>query len=270
MRRDGSTSRRNYDQACSLATALDLVGERWSLLIVRELALGPMRFGDLAREVGGAPTDVLTRRLRDLEADGIISRRELEPPASAVVYELTELGRGLEPPMLELARWGMNFYRPEDAAAMEAGDLPSALRVLLQPLPDVEMTVELQCEGRTHTLRIANGWIAAERGGASGASGPGRAAVAGSLAPRGADMTITGPPLAVVAALVAGSGAMEPETVAGAAASTGADPTIANEATIEGDPAAIETLLAMVAVPAQLRTRFTQAATAAMAATRTA
>src|SRR5680860_1057631 len=98
-------SRRNYDQPCSLAGALDRIGERWSLLIVRELALGPLRFSDLAREVGGAPSDVLTRRLRDLEADGIVARRELDPPASAVAYELTALGRELERPMLELARW---------------------------------------------------------------------------------------------------------------------------------------------------------------------
>ena len=87
-------SPREYGQACSLACALDRIGERWSLLIVRELSLGPLRFSDLARAVGGAPTDVLTKRLRDLEGDGIVRRRELDPPASAVVYELTELGRG--------------------------------------------------------------------------------------------------------------------------------------------------------------------------------
>ena len=71
-------SRREYGQACSLACALDRVGERWSLLIVRELSLGPLRFSDLARAVGGAPTDVLTKRLRDLE-----SRRHRRPPRAA-------------------------------------------------------------------------------------------------------------------------------------------------------------------------------------------
>src|SRR3954449_7250390 len=73
-------ARRHYGQACSVAGALDRIGERWSLLIVRELLLGPLRFRDLTRAVGGAPTDVLTKRLRDLEADGVVARRELQGP----------------------------------------------------------------------------------------------------------------------------------------------------------------------------------------------
>ncbi|HEY3492365.1 MAG TPA: helix-turn-helix domain-containing protein, partial [Solirubrobacterales bacterium] len=91
----GMPRRRSYDQACSVATALDHIGERWSMLIVRELLLGPMRFSELAKTVGGAPTDVLTRRLRDLEADGVVRRRELPAPASGTVYELTDLGHEL-------------------------------------------------------------------------------------------------------------------------------------------------------------------------------
>ena len=74
-------SRREYGQECSLACALDAIGERWSLLIVRELSLGPLRFSELARSVGGAPTDVLTKRLKDLERDAIVSRRELGHPS---------------------------------------------------------------------------------------------------------------------------------------------------------------------------------------------
>ena len=73
-------TRREYSQPCSLACALDSIGERWALLIVRELLLGPLRFSELARAVGGAPTDVLTKRLRDLERDGIVQRRELPLP----------------------------------------------------------------------------------------------------------------------------------------------------------------------------------------------
>ncbi|MFP5389574.1 MAG: winged helix-turn-helix transcriptional regulator, partial [Thermoleophilia bacterium] len=92
-------TRREYGQSCSLACALDRIGERWTMLIVRELSLGPLRFSALARAVGGAPTDVLTKRLRDLEQHGIVERRELDPPSPATVYELTELGRGLEGPM---------------------------------------------------------------------------------------------------------------------------------------------------------------------------
>src|SRR3954463_15007953 len=110
--------RREYSQECSLAWALDSVGERWSMLIVRELSLGPLRFSDLARDVGGAPTDVLTKRLRDLEGDGIVARRELAPPASTAVYALTELGRGLERPMIELSRWGMELQTAADVVGL--------------------------------------------------------------------------------------------------------------------------------------------------------
>ncbi|HEU4944610.1 MAG TPA: helix-turn-helix domain-containing protein, partial [Solirubrobacterales bacterium] len=101
-------SPRNYGQACSLAGALDRIGGRWALLIVRELSLGPLRFSELVRAVGGAPTDVLTKRLRQLEQDGIVRRAELDPPAAATAYELTPVGRELEGPLLELGRWGLN------------------------------------------------------------------------------------------------------------------------------------------------------------------
>ena len=128
---------REYGQACSLACALDRIGERWTLLIVRELSLGPLRFSDLARAVGGAPTDVLTKRLRDLEQHGIVARRELDPPASATVYELTELGRGLERPMIELGRWGMDSAEARGRDRPAPSSLPNALRVILQPPADL-------------------------------------------------------------------------------------------------------------------------------------
>ena len=88
-----------------------------------------MRFSDLVRNVGGAPTDVLTKRLRDLESHGIVRRRELGPPATGVAYELTELGRGLERPMLELGRWGLHFERVDDVAELAPTSLANAIRV---------------------------------------------------------------------------------------------------------------------------------------------
>ena len=118
--------RREYGQPCSLACALDRVGERWSLLVIRELLLGPLRFSELDRAVGGAPTDVLSKRLRDLGEAGIVRRRELDPPASASVYELTALGRELERPLLELGRWGLNFHDPATIAEMPPAMLPNA------------------------------------------------------------------------------------------------------------------------------------------------
>ena len=183
-------SRRRYGQACSVAGALDRIGERWSLLIVRELLLGPQRFSDLARGVGGAPTDVLTRRLRDLEADGIVTRRELGPPASAVVYELTELGRALDGPLLELGRWGMNFFEVDQVSRLEASWLPNSLRVLLRAPPDASMTIQLLSEGRPFMMRVADGAVTAERGEA-----------------HEPDLTLSGP-RDVIALLIAGDDAL--------------------------------------------------------------
>lgn len=161
----GVPRRRSYDQACSVATALDRVGERWSMLIVRELLLGPLRFSELAKGVGGAPTDVLTRRLRDLEADGIVQRRELSAPASGTVYELTDLGHDLEGPIMELGRWGLNFYRLEDLPGLVTTSLANALRVVLDP-PKGSDTIVLQLHSEDHSnwLRIGGGESSAGRG----------------------------------------------------------------------------------------------------------
>src|ERR1044071_6211194 len=129
---------RQYGQACSLAYALDRIGERWTLLIVRELSLGPMRFSALVRAVGGAPTDILTKRLRELEQHGIVVRRELDPPASATVYALTELGRGLERPMIELGRWGMGLQKLEDVNDLAPSSLPIPIPGILRAPPHPE------------------------------------------------------------------------------------------------------------------------------------
>ena len=111
------------------------------MLIVRELMLGPLRFSELDRAVGGAPTDVLTKRLRDLAEDGVVSRTELAGPVPATVYELTELGRDLERPLIELARWGMRLQKVEDVVGLAPSSLPNALRVILQPPPDANFQI---------------------------------------------------------------------------------------------------------------------------------
>ena len=97
--------RRKYEDGCAIAQALDVVGERWALLVVRELVLGPKRFTDLLAGLHGASSDVLTQRLRDLTDAGVVHRRRLGPPASSWVYELTDWGAELEPIILELAQW---------------------------------------------------------------------------------------------------------------------------------------------------------------------
>jgi len=218
--------RRSYAQECSFATALDKVGERWSLLIVRELLLGPLRFSDLARLVGHAPTDVLTKRLRDLEADGIVRRRQLDPPASATVYELSDLGRGLERPLVEMGRWGMQLQRLPDVVGLPATSLANALRAILQPPPGVAMTVSLLSEDHHSHVRIEGGRVVAARGEAA--------------AP---DLTLIGTPVDVLAGLVVGGPAEE-------------------RVEVQGDRSLIGQLRAMVVIPDRLR----EEATAAFAA----
>lgn len=210
-------SRREYGQECSLACALDAIGERWSLLIVRELSLGPLRFSELARSVGGAPTDVLTKRLRDLERDGIVARHELDPPAAATVYELTELGRGLERPMIELARWGMQLQKAEDVVGLAPSSLPNALRTILRPPPEVAFDVGLRSNGQSFALRARDGWIDASRG-----------------AVDGPDLTLSGSPIEILAAVVVG-----PAGVPGVES--------------EGDEALLAELREMIVMPERLR-----------------
>jgi|SRR5919109_5190470 DNA-binding HxlR family transcriptional regulator/putative sterol carrier protein len=106
MKRRTMTLRR-YGDACGIATALDIVGERWALLLVRELLLGPKRFADLQAGLPGAGPNVLTQRLQELEAAGVIRRRTLPPPAGSRVYELTEWGAELDTIMSPLGRWGI-------------------------------------------------------------------------------------------------------------------------------------------------------------------
>ena len=103
---------KHYGQACAIARALDVVGERWSLLLVRELTLGPRRYRDLATGLPGIPSNVLAARLKDLQAAGVITRRTLPAPADVPVYELTGAGRALQPALKELLDWGLR-YGPE-------------------------------------------------------------------------------------------------------------------------------------------------------------
>ncbi|MEU2072797.1 winged helix-turn-helix transcriptional regulator [Streptomyces sp. NPDC056202] len=110
--------RRSYDQHCAAARALDLVGDRWTLLVVRELLAGPRRYTDLHADLPGVSTDMLAGRLKDMEGAELVTRRRLPPPASAFVYELTPRGRDLLPVLRTLAAWGapdLGEPRPTDA-----------------------------------------------------------------------------------------------------------------------------------------------------------
>jgi DNA-binding HxlR family transcriptional regulator len=99
-------AKRRYGQFCALARTLDTVGERWTLLVVRELMLGPKRYTDLLDALPGIGTNLLADRLKELEQHGVVTRTKLHPPAPAAVYELTERGRELKPALIALTRWG--------------------------------------------------------------------------------------------------------------------------------------------------------------------
>lgn len=123
---------RSYSQYCPIAHALDLVGERWSLLVVRELQHGPLRYTDLHARLQGASTNVLATRLRELEHGGVVRRTRLPAPAATTVYELTELGADLAPVLRELAHWGARSLGPPTADVdLQPGWLERALRTAL-------------------------------------------------------------------------------------------------------------------------------------------
>ncbi len=130
---------KTYDQYCPIAHALGAVGERWSLLIVRELLHGPRRYTDLADALPGIGTNILAARLRELESTGVLEKRKLPPPTPVTVYDLTEEGRGLHRVLHELARWGARSLGPPPDGAVDQspGWLEHALRlaVCLQAPP---------------------------------------------------------------------------------------------------------------------------------------
>jgi DNA-binding HxlR family transcriptional regulator len=147
--------RRSYDQYCAVARALDVLGERWALLIVRELLAGPRRYTDLHADLPGISTDMLATRLRELERDGLLTRRRLPAPAAAVVYELTGRGTALLPVLAGLAGWGGPLVadeRPTDAVRPHWAAIP-----LLDLLPVVPGVLEVQVEVSRFHLRLGDG-----------------------------------------------------------------------------------------------------------------
>ena len=128
-----TSKRRTYDDGCAAAHALDLVGERWALLVVRELLLGPKRFTDLRAGLSQASPNVLSQRLRELEGAGIVRRRKLPPPAASRVYELTDWGLELEPVIVRLGRWGARSPSKPRDAALGVDSLILSFRTMFDP-----------------------------------------------------------------------------------------------------------------------------------------
>ncbi|GLW12769.1 transcriptional regulator [Microtetraspora sp. NBRC 13810] len=160
------SSTRTYGDACAAAHALDLVGERWALLVVRELLLGPKRFSDLRSGLPNAGPNRVSQRLRELEQSGIVRRRKLGPPARSWVYELTDWGRQLEPVLVHLGRWGrLSPFRDLDAD-ISVDALMLALRgdFVSEAGGGLSATYALIFGDDRVTVRIADGTIDITRG----------------------------------------------------------------------------------------------------------
>lgn len=161
----------------------------------------------------------------NLEEAGVVARRELRPPVSATVYELTEIGRELERPMIELGRWGMHFYSLEEASQVNAWTLPNALRIILQPPAEIEMTLGLRCDGQAFKLRLAQGWITGER-----------------AEPDDADLVLSGEAAAILACVAHGEDG--------------------GEVQVDGDADLLAQIRGMVQLPPHLRAEMAAASTA--------
>jgi DNA-binding HxlR family transcriptional regulator len=152
------TTVRRYHDPCGIARALDVVGDRWALLIVRELIFGPKRFVQLRADLHGVSPNVLSQRLRDLENTGIVRRDVLDHPASVAVYELTARCRALEPILLELGRWGS-----QEALAttneLSINSLLLALKTVFDPLAGADASFGLGIDGHWYALTVAGSSI---------------------------------------------------------------------------------------------------------------
>ncbi|PCC67300.1 transcriptional regulator, HxlR family [Nannocystis exedens] len=183
---------RSYGSYCGVARALELVGERWALLIVRDLLVGPRRFTDLQRGLPRIPTNVLSTRLKELEQADVVRRRLLPRPGGAIVYELTDRGRALEPAVLALGRWGAPLLgEPGADEIVTADSLVMAIRTTFHPeaARGLHLGYELRVGDLVVHARIDDGALAAAAGPLAGADlvleteRALRALMAGALAP---------------------------------------------------------------------------------------
>lgn len=149
-------TRRGYHQHCGLAKALDVVGERWTLLVVRDLLLGPRRYGDLVEALPGIGTNLLAKRLRELEDVGVVEKVLLPPPANAPAYRLTDAGRELEPAVHALARWGGRFLgrEPKRGDRTDVGWLLLSIKRRYRPAAGVRLAVRVRSGGRVFRLDL--------------------------------------------------------------------------------------------------------------------
>jgi DNA-binding HxlR family transcriptional regulator len=164
---DSQTARRTYGQHCAIARALDVVGERWTLLVLRELLLGPLRYTDLLEGLPGIGTNLLARRLRDLEEAGIVERQVLPRPASSTVYALTRQGETLEPAIVALGRFGGRFL-PDRPGSEEFRPRWAVIGIkhTFRPenAPDEPRTYQLELDGERFHVRVEGGRLMTRQG----------------------------------------------------------------------------------------------------------
>lgn len=160
-------SRRSYEDACGMAHALDLIGERWALLVMRELMLGPKRFSDLRVDLPGISANVLTQRLEGLEAAGILLRRKLPPPASSQVYELTPWGYESEPIAQALGRWAARSPEHDPRLPISTVSLLLSFRTMFDSARarahGIDARIGFRLGAETFVARIAGGRFAVAR-----------------------------------------------------------------------------------------------------------
>lgn len=159
---------RSYNQYCGLAYALDIVGERWTLLIIRELVAGPRRFKDLMTGLPDISTNLLAERLKHLEQQGLLCRRVLPPPAGSTVYELTPVGRSLEKTLLELGKWGSQFVpsSPQGVNVLPTGSYALTLKTFFRPeqAQGINETYELHVDNEVLQVQIKDSEIRVQQG----------------------------------------------------------------------------------------------------------
>ncbi|MFL6730211.1 MAG: winged helix-turn-helix transcriptional regulator [Sphingomicrobium sp.] len=185
-----SEEKRRYDDACGLAHALELIGERWAMLVLRELAYGPRRFSGLKRDLTGISANVLTQRLTELEARGLVRKTKLPPPASVQVYEATEWGLEAIPAIANLGRWAARSPHHDPTLPMSHVSLLMSLQTLISPerAEGFGACVGFNLGDASYVATVRDGRLEVDR-----------------REPSGCAVTFTGPPTAVAGVIHGGA-----------------------------------------------------------------
>lgn len=167
MEKAGTGTRRTYNQYCGIASALDVVGERWTLLIIRELLMGPRRYSDLITDLPGLGTNLLAERLKSLTDRGVIRQTQLPGGGARLAYELTDVGHQLRPVVLGLARWGMEFVgpmSPSEVIRPHWGFLAVEAMFDLEKVPEIDEQYQFEVDDQVFHIDVRDGQPRAVKG----------------------------------------------------------------------------------------------------------